>query len=95
MTPVTGPLSGTGRFAGEGFAQNLDGAGSGPAVDDVDLGERHVGEFFVVPEDGGRRDEEADVEAIVAALAIQKGDELIEAGGRRWRRKMRSRERRD
>ena len=78
---MTGPPNGTGRFAGQGFAQDLDSAGSGPAVDDVDLGERDVGEFFVVPDDGRGRSEEAYVEAIVAALAIQQGNELVEAGG--------------
>src|ERR1700727_1537190 len=69
------------RFAGQRFAQNLNGSRSGTAVDHVDLGEWRVRQLFVVPENCGRWHEEADVEAIVAALAIQKRDQLIETRG--------------
>ena len=78
--PCHRPAERDGRFAGEGFAENLNAARSGTAIDDIDLIERDVGEFFVVPKDGGSGDEEADVEAIVAALAVKKSDELIQAG---------------
>src|SRR6266850_1335223 len=70
-----------GRFAGERFSQNLDAAGSGAAVNDVDLRERDVRKLFVAPEKRGRWREKANVQAIVAAFAVQEGDELIEAVG--------------
>src|SRR5260221_9436135 len=68
------------RFAGQGFAKDLDAAGSGSAVDHVDLGQWNIGKLFVFPKDGRRRHEQADVKAIVAALAIEDGDELVEPG---------------
>ena len=74
------PAKRNGRFAGEGFAENLNAAWSGTAIDDIDLIEGDVGKFLVVPENGGSGDEEADVEAIVAALAVEESDELIQAG---------------
>src|SRR6266404_3493760 len=68
------------RFAGQGFAKDLDAAGRGSAVDHVDLGQWNIGKLFVFPKDGRRRHEQADVKAIVAALAIEDGDELVEPG---------------
>src|SRR5258708_28015477 len=68
------------RFAGQGFAKDLDAAGSGSAVDHIDLRQGNVREFLVFPKDGRRRHEQADVKAIVAALAIEDGDELVEPG---------------
>src|SRR5713226_3899884 len=70
---------GSGGFAGQRFAQDLNAAGSGAAVHDVDLRKRYVGEFLVVPEHRGGRNEEADVEAVIAALAIEERDELVES----------------
>jgi hypothetical protein len=70
-----------GSFTGKGFAQHLNGPGSGAAVDDVDLGKRNVGEFLVVPEKSGSGNEEANIKAVIAALAIQERDELIETSG--------------
>ena len=73
------PAERDGRFAGEGFAENLNAARSGTAIDDINLVERDVGEFFVVPKDGRSGDEEADVKAVVAALAVEKSNKLIDA----------------
>src|SRR3954453_9589430 len=70
-----------GGLAGEGFAQDLHAARSGPAIDHIDLGKGNVGKFFVFPKNGGRGNEQTDVEAIVATFAIEESDELIEAGG--------------
>src|SRR6202011_2545878 len=66
-------------FARERFAQHLDAAGSRLAIDYVNLREGNVGELFVVPNDGRRGHEESDVQAVVAALAIEQGNELVEA----------------
>lgn len=77
--PCHRPAERDGRFAGEGFAENLNAARSGTAIDDIDLIERDVGEFLIVPKDGGCGDEQADVKAVIATLAVEKSDELIEA----------------
>src|SRR5258708_34954383 len=68
-----------GSFTGQRFAQHLDAAGSGAAVDDVDLRERNVRQFLVVPKKRRSRNEETDVKAVVPALAIQERNELIQA----------------
>src|SRR6266478_1290167 len=70
-----------GRFASEGFAKHLDATRSRAAVDYIDLRERSVRELFVFPKDGGRGHKQSDVKAIVAALAVEDGDQLIESGG--------------
>ncbi len=70
-----------GSFTGQRFAQHLDAAGSGAAIHDVDLRERNVWQLLVFPEKRRGWSEEADVKAVVPALAIQKRDELIETGG--------------
>ena len=58
----------------------MDRARRGAAIDNINFRKRSVGEFFVVPKDGRRGSKKTDVEAIVAALMVEKGDELIEAG---------------
>ena len=68
--PSYGAAKRDGRFAGKRFTQNLDGARSGAAVDDINLRERNVREFFVVPKNRRRRREKAYIQAVVAALAI-------------------------
>src|SRR5260370_847163 len=70
-----------GSFTGQRFAQHLDAAGSGAAVDDVDLRERNVRQFLVIPKERGGWRKQTNVEAVGAALAIQRGDKLIEAVG--------------
>src|SRR5580704_11416749 len=67
-----------GRFAGERLAQNLNCSRRGTPVDHVDLRKRRVGQLFVVPKNCGRRHEQPDVQPIVAPLAIQQRDELVE-----------------
>src|SRR5690349_10954974 len=69
------------RFASEGFAKHLDASRRWAAVDYIDLREGSVRELFVFPKDGGRGHKQSDVKAIVTALAIEDGDELIESGG--------------
>src|SRR6266481_4624160 len=70
-----------GRFTGQRFAQDLDAAGCGAGVYNVDLRERNVGKLFVAPEKSGGWREKADVQAIIAAFAVEQRDELIEAIG--------------
>src|SRR5580693_5846117 len=68
-----------GRFAGERFAQNLNCSRRRTPVDYIDLRKWRVGQLFVVPKNRRRRHEESDVESIVAALAIQQRNKLIES----------------
>src|SRR5207247_9454377 len=65
--------------AGTRLAQHRGGAGSGAAVKEIERRERKVRQFLVVPKKRGSRYEETDVKTVVPALAIQEGDELIEA----------------
>src|SRR6266581_1189787 len=70
-----------GSFTGQRFAQHLDATGSWAAVHDVDLRERNVWQLLVFPEKRRGRSKEADVKAVVPALAVQERDQLIEPSG--------------
>ena len=70
-----------GSFTGQRFAEYLDGAGSGAAINNVDLRERNVGQFLVIPKERRGRSEQTNIQTIVAALAIQQGNELVQAVG--------------
>src|SRR6267143_4380771 len=78
--PGNGASQRDGSFTGQRFAQHLDAAGSGPSVNDVDLRERNVRQLLVVPKQRRSWSEEADVKAVVPALAIQERDQLVQPG---------------
>src|SRR5260370_36787465 len=63
-----------GSFTGQRLAQHLDAAGSGAAVDDVDLRKRNVGWRLVVPKKHVGVTETAAVKAGGGALAADDAD---------------------